>query len=186
MRLNVGRARPRSKGSDKRFCRRNHKTLLLNRCGVCDALFYAWGWILFNTLVFIVMLLAPMLASAEALTLSIANIKQAKGTLMVAIIDSPDHWLDSKTKAPPYRQLTYSVGSTETVTLVVDDVSAGKYAVSIFHDLNGNGALDVNLLGYPKEPFGFSAPMGMFGPPDFETACVEVGSKENKMTIELN
>ena len=32
----------------------------------------------------------------------------------------------------------------------------GKYALSCFHDLNGNGKLDTNWMGIPNEPYGFS------------------------------
>ena len=44
----------------------------------------------------------------------------------------------------------------------------GVYAVGIFHDLNGDGALSKNFLGMPKEPFGFSNnARARFGPPSF-------------------
>lgn len=33
---------------------------------------------------------------------------------------------------------------------------AGNYAVSIFHDENDNGVLDTNLVGMPREGYGFS------------------------------
>lgn len=36
------------------------------------------------------------------------------------------------------------------------ELPAGTYAVSAFIDLNGNGKLDTNLFGAPKEPYCFS------------------------------
>ncbi len=33
---------------------------------------------------------------------------------------------------------------------------SGRYAVVVYHDLNDNGRLDHNLLGFPAEPLGFS------------------------------
>ena len=39
---------------------------------------------------------------------------------------------------------------------VFDGVPAGDYAVSVFHDENGNGKFDSNFIGYPLEGYGFS------------------------------
>lgn len=44
-------------------------------------------------------------------------------------------------------------GSTATIRR---KLSAGKYAVTIYIDVNGNGRLDKNMFGAPKEPFGVS------------------------------
>jgi uncharacterized protein (DUF2141 family) len=35
-------------------------------------------------------------------------------------------------------------------------VPAGDYAVTLFHDENGNGKFDSNFVGYPLEGYGFS------------------------------
>jgi uncharacterized protein (DUF2141 family) len=50
----------------------------------------------------------------------------------------------------------------------------GKYAVTIFHDVNGDTELNSNFMGIPKEPYGFSNnPRAMFGPPSFEQSLFE-------------
>ena len=36
-----------------------------------------------------------------------------------------------------------------------DNLPAGNYAVAILADINDNGKMDMNLLGMPKEAFGF-------------------------------
>lgn len=54
--------------------------------------------------------------------------------------------------------------------LVFKNLKYGKYAVSVFHDENGNGNLDHSLLKMPAEPIGFSSGfhLGMFsGLPSF-------------------
>ncbi len=59
---------------------------------------------------------------------------------------------------------------------VLRDLPAGRYAVNAFHDENGNGDLDANFLGIPKEGYGFANdPPTHFGPPDFEASAVTVG-----------
>ena len=91
--------------------------------------------------------------TSTELHLSLGNIRQAKGYLYVAVYDSeanflnPDKMVDKKIVA---------VGNTGTVDIVFQNLPAGVYAVSCFHDLNGNGKLDTNLLGIPTEPYGFS------------------------------
>jgi len=47
----------------------------------------------------------------------------------------------------------------------------GDYAVSVFHDENGNGKLDRNFIGMPKEGVGASNDAaGNFGPPKYDDA----------------
>lgn len=40
--------------------------------------------------------------------------------------------------------------------LVFSGLEAGRYAVIVFHDINGNGQLEHNVLRLPAEPLGFS------------------------------
>lgn len=41
-------------------------------------------------------------------------------------------------------------------TCIFENIKPGTYAVSVIHDRNGNGRLDTNLLGIPKEAWGVS------------------------------
>lgn len=64
---------------------------------------------------------------------------------------------------------------------VFEDVPAGPFAVSAFHDKDANGKLDSNLLGIPSEDYGFSADArDTFGPPSFEEARLELAAGESK------
>jgi uncharacterized protein (DUF2141 family) len=48
-------------------------------------------------------------------------------------------------------------------------IDPGTYALSAFHDKNGNGKLDTNLLGMPIEDYCASNDArGFMGPPSFE------------------
>ena len=52
-----------------------------------------------------------------------------------------------------------------------DPIPAGTYAVACFHDENGNGTLDKNFLGIPKEGVCVSNnAKGSMGPPKYEAA----------------
>jgi uncharacterized protein (DUF2141 family) len=71
--------------------------------------------------------------------------------------------------------LVLSVIAATGRSLVVHfkDLPPGEYAAVAFQDVNGNGKLDKNLLGMPKEPYGFSnGARGSAGPPKFSAAAV--------------
>lgn len=69
----------------------------------------------------------------------------------------------------------------------ISDLPPGKYAVAAYVDKNRNGKQDKNLLGVPKEIYGFSNDVrGTFGPPDFSAAAFEIGENSVTKTIHLH
>jgi len=64
---------------------------------------------------------------------------------------------------------------------VFEEVPAGPFAISAFHDENGDGELDSAALGIPSEPYGFSGDArDLFGPPSFKEAQIELAAGETK------
>ena len=53
-----------------------------------------------------------------------------------------------------------------------DKLPFGDYALAVMHDKNKSGNMDYNVIGLPKENYGFSNNKrpGLFGPPNFK-AC---------------
>lgn len=88
-----------------------------------------------------------------ALSVSFTNIKEAKGSLYVGIYASEADFL--KEEKACFKKII-PVTATGNLDLEVPQLAAGTYAVSCFHDVNGNGKLDTNFLGIPSEPYGFS------------------------------
>ncbi|MEQ8471883.1 MAG: DUF2141 domain-containing protein [Marinoscillum sp.] len=105
------------------------------------------------------------------LTLEVKEIKELKGTLRIAVYDSEATHLDEETIAF-YKE----VPVTETGSMTIElDLPDGTYSIAIYHDLNNDKKLNTNLVGIPKEPYGFSNNvMGTFGPPSFEAARVMI------------
>lgn len=65
-------------------------------------------------------------------------------------------------------------------------LSDGTYAYSMYVDLNGNGKLDKNIFGAPKEPYGFSNNFKpKFSAPEF-LDCSFTIKQNTKHTITLN
>ncbi len=70
---------------------------------------------------------------------------------------------------------------------VFGGVPAGDYAVSVFHDENGNGKFDSNFMGYPLEGYGFSNNVKpQFKDPSFdETKFHYDGIGTKQMSVEM-
>lgn len=64
--------------------------------------------------------------------------------------------------------------------------AAGRYAMLVVNDVNGNNKLDANLIGIPKEPVGVSKnPALRFGPPRFEDVAFDVSDTPQELVIDL-
>ena len=67
--------------------------------------------------------------------------------------------------------------ASNTGTCVFENLPAGNYAVSTFHDKNNNQKLDKGLFGAPKEKYGFSKDASKpFGPPEFSEAAFKLSA----------
>lgn len=115
------------------------------------------------------------------LKLEITNVKAAKGKIWIAITQTPGKIVDKK---PEYYQVldVAAVGKLQTDF----DLPVGRYAVAVYHDLNSNGKLDKNVLGIPKEPYGFSKDFRpKFSPPDFEDCAITLPASGTTVGIKL-
>jgi len=66
------------------------------------------------------------------------------------------------------------------VTILLNNVEIGKYAIVVFQDENSDGKMNTSFMGKPKELNGFSNDAkGNFGPPEFKNAVFNV--IENKV-----
>jgi uncharacterized protein (DUF2141 family) len=117
-------------------------------------------------------------ASAATVEVRVSGVN-AKGNVKVAVCDRERFLKQCAWSASAPAQ----AGET---TVVVKGVPAGTWAVLAYQDENGNNELDRNLIGIPKEPYGFSRDArGKFGPPRFEDAAIEVGETQATATVRL-
>jgi uncharacterized protein (DUF2141 family) len=110
--------------------------------------------------------LSAVPALANPLAVEVTGISDVRGNLMVAVYDSSETF-DGGGK--PVAAKRAEVGA-ETVVVTFDELMPGDHAVKLYHDANGNGELDRNMLGLPTEGYGFSNNGGRYGPPPFEEA----------------
>lgn len=85
--------------------------------------------------------------------ITFTNIKDAKGKVYVAVYNAESGFLNED-KALLREVFSVEKSGSLNVHLKID--KEGRYAVAAFHDLNGNGKLDKNMMGVPTEPYAFS------------------------------
>jgi len=116
------------------------------------------------------------------LTVTVTNIPGAKGNMLIGLYDSAGSFTEKPLGVSP----KVAVTSTADITATIENVKPGTYAIAVIQDLNGNGKLDRNLVGMPKEPLAFSVIREIpKGKPDFAACSFEVKDKPLAMTIPL-
>ena len=126
---------------------------------------------------------ATALASAANLTVTVKDVRNANGSVLIAVYDLSGFGKPELAKAK--QKAGANAGE---VKFVFQGLPAGKYAVAAFHDENGNGKLDRNSLGVPTEGHGFSNDaQGTTGPPNFNQAAFDFDGKTDKaISFSLN
>ena len=103
------------------------------------------------------------------------------GTVVALLYNSADAFGDLR---EPLQRKPISAGEKEPIRF--EGLAAGTYAVVVFHDENGNGELDPNFMGIPREPLGFSQRYWAKGAPQFSGAAFPVGEGESvSVDVEL-
>jgi uncharacterized protein (DUF2141 family) len=113
----------------------------------------------------------------------VSGLRSDKGEVMCALYASAEGFPKNPEKAVAHSKAGISGGNA---VCEFSGLSAGTYAVSVFHDENSNGKLDTNFIGMPKEGVGASNnAAGHFGPPKFEAAAFRFagGKLELKITV---
>jgi len=113
------------------------------------------------------------------LTVMVKGISKIQGNILLALYNSETTFLKERYKS------SVTKVTQETVRVVVEGIEKGTYGVAIYQDLNKNNELDTNILGIPKEPYGFSNnASGRFGAPSFSDVQFKMQS-DKTITINL-
>jgi uncharacterized protein (DUF2141 family) len=113
-------------------------------------------------------------ARAADLEVEVQGLASTEGHLLVAVFADAQNWLR---KPVAVQRAVAATAVAGKLTIQLSGLPEGPLALSIIHDLNGNGRLDMNPVGMPMEPFGFSNnAAGGFGAPRFEDAVLSSAS----------
>jgi uncharacterized protein (DUF2141 family) len=139
------------------------------------------------------MTIRPLLAAPLLLLLTAAGqtgdvevrlekLRSGKGVIHLCLTANPKHFPDCA-KDPKAKKSSLPAAGARAVTLA--GVPRGAYALSVFHDENGNTKFDT-FLKVPKEGFGFSRnPAVRFGAPKFSEVRFEVGAGITRQTVRM-
>ena len=130
-----------------------------------------------KTSVLILFLAISAMATAQvAIKVDIVGLKNNKGQVLIGLYNSENRFLKKVYKG------NVALIKNEKATATFENLPAGEYAISIFHDENSNGKLDTNFMGIPKEAYAASNDAkGFMGPPKYKDAKFQ--ANQNKHII---
>lgn len=104
------------------------------------------------------------------LKLKVNGLDERTGQLCIALYNTKESYmLEDKV----FRVHREKVSGRDELTVSLAALPYGRYAVLLFLDENANEKLDKNMLGVPKEKYGFSgSEKPLFRAPRFEEAAV--------------
>jgi uncharacterized protein (DUF2141 family) len=127
------------------------------------------------------LVLAAWTAVAADLTITVTGLRSEAGMLRFAVFDNPADFPRGQEAAGEV------VPAEREVTVVIDGLDAGRYAVAVHHDENGNGRMDTSLIGLPQEGYAFSKDAIVFmGPPPFADASFDLPDEGRHITITMD
>jgi len=111
----------------------------------------------------------PTASQAARLDIELTGIENDHGLVRVAVC-TPETFTTKH--CPFFGAVPARAGS---VTVSLNGIPPGRYAVQAYHDEDGNGRLRRGLFGIPEEAIGFSRDARVkLGAPSFEGAAIDV------------
>jgi uncharacterized protein (DUF2141 family) len=107
-------------------------------------------------------------ANNGSILLTISNIRTNNGKVNVSLFNLADGFPSNVQKAVAVQSVAIQKNQA---TVRFENLPFGTYAIACLHDENGNGKMDTNLVGIPKEGYGASNnAVSKFSAPKFEAA----------------
>lgn len=121
-------------------------------------------------------------AQANKQTIFFTNIENTSGKIYIALYNKE---ADFPKKNKIFISKVVDVNGESQAVAIFDNLATGTYAIAAFLDENGNGKMDTNFLGIPKEKYGFSNnARPLMRAANFKEASFIV-DKENTISIKL-
>ena len=120
---------------------------------------------------------------AADINLTVSGIQGNEGRVRVAVYSDQEHFLD-ETYALTLREKVAREGS---ITLPIQGLPPGQYAIFAYHDSNKNRSFDRRLWLIPAEGYGLSNNPAVGEELSFANGLVEIGENStSELSIELN
>lgn len=105
------------------------------------------------TLIALLVLTCSHAKAQSKISIVVKNFSSNNGFCRACLFDNAASFSNEKGNA---LQCVKVAVTNKSSVVVFDNVRAGTYAVSVFHDANNNNKLDKSFLGIPKEGYGAS------------------------------
>ncbi len=118
-----------------------------------------------------------------SLIIEIHEIRNAEGQVSLTMFSDPEGFPMKPELAYRHVKVNAAAG---VVTVRLDDLPYGKYAIAAMHDENRNDRVDLNFLGIPKEGTGASNDArNLFSGPEFDQAVFDFRPGTEKIVIKM-
>ena len=156
----------------------NRRRTKISQLALSSAILVCLLWVYFPSLV-------AQTNNAGTLTVRVTGARNSTGKIWVTVFQDAQGFPDDPSKA--VRQQSVDIDpNTMNAQVTFKDLPQGTFAVSVFHDENGNGKMDKNFVGMPKEGYGASNnPKKKKRAPTFEEAKFSLNSSEQAIEIAL-
>jgi uncharacterized protein (DUF2141 family) len=123
-------------------------------------------------------------SSDVSLVVDVSNVRSDEGQVGCSLYSKKDGFPSDPKKA---KQSIFVTPKDGRATCTFKDLTPGKYAVSVMHDEDKDGALNTSMVGRPKEWWGVSnnVPAERFGPPKYEAAVFDFSGELKALQVKL-
>jgi len=131
----------------------------------------------------LLLILFSSYTKAQETQVKITGIRSGKGKIILNVFRNNETYDNQQ----PCKVFTFDKKELANGSLVVTcRLEPGIYGITLVDDENGNGKIDKNFIGMPKEGFGFSNFfMEKMKKPVFDDFKVDLKSPESKIVIRV-
>ena len=138
-----------------------------------------------RSLLLLLTLVLPQFAlsqSGASLTVRVTGLRSDRGQVMLSLHNQDQGFPGGK---PAVRQQVLGI-SRGVASVTLADLPPGRYALAVIHDENGNGKMDTNWMGLPKEGWGASRdPRPTMRGPRFDESAFELKGPTQEVSFSI-
>jgi uncharacterized protein (DUF2141 family) len=124
-------------------------------------------------------------AAPDTLVVKVCGLTKAGGVVDLTVYRNDSYYL-SDDSCVVCKRVACAAGAVCPAVFVPLALAPGEYAFTVYHDVNSNGKVDVNLVGYPTEPLAFSRPFRLtFRAPRFNEISFWVNKPRDTIDVML-
>ena len=129
-------------------------------------------------------------AQRGPLTLTVTGLKELKGNLQLGMFSRPETFPKDGQAAiggnyPVSRLRCRRAADGSACVIRLANVPAGRYAIAVAHDLNGDGKIDRNPFSSEKKGIS-NYTTKLLSYPSWDKAVTNIGGSRRALTVELH